>query len=174
MAKVSFKNLGLKLNQEAQTIEFNGQNIEVRQYLPLEDKLNLITEVVNNSADEQNFANPMKVQLWTALEIVFYYTNLNITDKQKEEPLKLYDMLLSSGLYEEIRRTIPIGEYLDINQSIQESVKSVYTYRNSVLGILDAVKQDYSNMEFDAAKIQKDLADPNNLALLKDVLTKLG
>lgn len=174
MAKASFKNLGLKVNQEVQSFEFNGQNIEVRQYLPLEDKLNLITEVVNNSADEQNFANPMKVQLWTTLEIIFYYTNLNITDKQKEEPLKLYDTVLSSGLYEEIRGAIPITEFLDINQSIQESVKSVYAYRNSVLGILDAVKQDYSNMEFDAAKIQKDLADPNNLTLLKEVLTKLG
>lgn len=174
MAKVSFKNLGLKINQDVQTISFNGQNVEVRQYLPLEDKLNLITEVVNNSADEQNFANPMKVQLWTALEIVYYYTNLNITDKQKEEPLRLYDMFISSGLYEEIRRAIPVAEYLDINQSIQESVKSVYNYRNSILGILDIVKQDYSNMELDASKIQKELADPNNLTLLKNIMTKLG
>jgi len=43
-----------------------------------------------------------------------------------------------------------------------------------VLGILDTVSQDYSNLDLDATEIQKKLADKDNLALVRDVLTKLG
>jgi hypothetical protein len=42
------------------------------------------------------------------------------------------------------------------------------------LGILDAISTDYSNLSLDASEIQNTIADPDNLALLKDVLTKLG
>ena len=42
------------------------------------------------------------------------------------------------------------------------------------MGILDNVVNDYSNLNLDASEIQKKLADPDNMALLKDVLAKLG
>ena len=34
--------------------------------------------------------------------------------------------------------------------------------------------KDYSNLDFEASDIQKKIADPENLSLLKDILTKLG
>ena len=98
MAKVSLTKLGLKVNQEIKTIEFNEQTIEVKQYLPINDKLELISNVINSAHDENNFANPVKVSVFTTLEIMYAYTNINFTDKQKEDPTKLYDMLISSGL----------------------------------------------------------------------------
>ena len=39
MAKVSLTKLGLKVNQDAKSIEFNEQIIEVKQYLPINEKL---------------------------------------------------------------------------------------------------------------------------------------
>jgi hypothetical protein len=36
------------------------------------------------------------------------------------------------------------------------------------------MNRDYNNMSLDASEIQKTLADPENMALLKDVLAKLG
>ena len=55
-----------------------------------------------------------------------------------------------------------------------ETVEAVYTYNNSVMGILDTISQDYSNLNLEASDIQQKLADPNNLALLKDIVGKLG
>jgi hypothetical protein len=51
MAKISFSKLGLKLNQEIKTVEYNGQNIEIKQYLPIQNKLQLISSVINQSID---------------------------------------------------------------------------------------------------------------------------
>ena len=174
MAKVSFTKLGLKMDQECRAVEFNGQIIDVKQYLPINDKLELISNVINASHDDNNFANPVKVSVFTTLEILYAYTNINFTDKQKEDPTKLYDMVISSGLVKKIIETIPEAEYHEIICGIADSIEAFYNYRNSVLGIFEAISQDYSNLNFDASSIQAKLADPENLNLLRDVLSKLG
>ena len=174
MAKVAFSKLGLKLNNEIKTVEFNEQTIEVKQYLPVNDKLELISNVINASADDNNFANPVKIAIFTTLEILYNYTNLTFTEKQKEDPAKLFDLVISNGLVKEVVNAMDKAEYDDLLSAIQRSVDAVYNYRNSVFGILDSITADYSNLNLDATNIQKALADPENMDLLKQVLTKLG
>ena len=43
--------------------------------------------------DNNNFANPVKLNVFLRLEIIFNYTNISFTDKQKEDLVKLYDIL---------------------------------------------------------------------------------
>ena len=105
---------------------------------------------------------------------MYAYTNINFTDKQKEDPTKLYDMLISSGLVCEVINAIPEAEYHEVICGVEDSINAIYTYRNSVLGIMDTISADYSNLNLDATEIQKKLADPDNLSLVRDVLTKLG
>jgi len=59
--KPTFAKLGLKLDNNIKTIVINEQEIEVKQYLPINDKLDLISTVINLSMDDNNFANPVKV-----------------------------------------------------------------------------------------------------------------
>ena len=174
MAKVSFTKLGLKSNQEVKTIEWNEQIIEVKQYLPINKKLELISNVINLSVDETNFANPVKVKVYLSLEIIEAYTNINFTEKQKEDICKLYDLFNSNGLIKAIIDEIPQEEYNELVKGTWDSVDAIYDYRNSLLGILESAASDYSNLSLDATDIQQKLADPNNMTLLKDVLAKLG
>ena len=174
MAKVSLIKLGLKVNQDVKNIEFNEQIIEVKQYLPINEKLELISSVINSAADENNFSNPVKENVFLTLEILYHYTNINFTDKQKEDPVKLYDLVVSSGLVNKVTDLIPEEELDEVINGVAQSVKAIYTYRNSVLGILESISQDYSALNLDATEIQQKLADPDNMALLKQVLTKLG
>jgi hypothetical protein len=105
---------------------------------------------------------------------MYVYTNINFTEKQKEDPSKLYDMLISSGLVKEIVNAIPEEEYHEILCGVSDSIEAIYTYRNSAMGIMESITADYGELSFDVSEIQKKLADPTNMALLKDVLTKLG
>ena len=50
-----------------------------------------------------------------------------------------------------------------------DQFKFMYSKENDVL-----IVYDYSNLDFDATQIQKKMADPENLKLVRDVLTKLG
>lgn len=174
MAKVSFTKLGLKPNNETVEIMFNEQIIEVKQYLPVEEKLELITNVLELSHDSNNFSNPVKVSVYTTLEIIEKYTNVNFTEKQKENPTKLYDLLVGNGFAAAAIKAIPELEYDEILTGIKRTIKSVYKYQNSVLGILNTVSQDYNNLNLDALKIQENLGDPENLQFLGEVMAKLG
>ena len=175
MAKIAFTKLGLKKKDEVKTVNINNNVIEVKQYLPINDKLALISRVINLSHDSSNnFANPVQVEVIGTIEIIMAYTNLSFTEKQKEDYAKLYDLLEENGITKELISAIPEDEYAFLIDGINESIEAVYKYQNSLLGILDSVAQDYSNLEFDASKIQQELADPQNLELLKGIMSRLG
>lgn len=175
MAKVAFTKLGLKKKDEVKTVNINNNIIEVKQYLPINDKLALISRVINLSHDSSNnFANPVQVEVIGTIEIIIAYTNLSFTEKQKEDYAKLYDLLEENGITKDLIGAIPEDEYAFLIDGINDSIEAVYKYQNSILGILETVSQDYSNLELDATKIQEKMANPDNLAMLKDVLTKLG
>jgi hypothetical protein len=153
MAKLAFSKLGLKSENQVVELHINEQVIEVKQYLPVNDKLGLISRVINSSADKNNFANPVKIEMFGALEILYAYTNLSFTEKQKEDVCKLYDLLESNGIIDKVINAIPKKEYDFLLDGINESVKAVYTYRNSVMGIMEIVSQDYSSLDLDATNI---------------------
>ena len=174
MAKIGFTKLSLKRKNEVKTITINNNQIEIKQYLPVNEKLDLIARVINGAHDQNNFPNPIKIEVIGTLEMIMAYTNISFTEKQKENIPKLYDLLEENGVIKDIISQIPEDEYNFIIDGINKTVDAVYTYNNSVLGILEAVSKDYSNLDFDATQIQKKMADPENLKLVKDVLTKLG
>ena len=174
MAKIGFTKLSLKRKNEVKTITISNNQIEIKQYLPVNEKLDLIARVINGAHDQNNFPNPIKIEVIGTLEMIMAYTNISFTEKQKEDIPKLYDLLEENGVIKDIISQIPEDEYNFIIDGINKTVDAVYTYNNSVLGILEAVSKDYSNLDFDATQIQKKMADPENLKLVKDVLTKLG
>ena len=50
MAKVAFSKLDLKKNQEVTNLQINDEiSIEVKRYLPIGEKLKMISEIVNLS-----------------------------------------------------------------------------------------------------------------------------
>lgn len=177
MAKISYNKLGITKDElnRVQTVEYNDQTIEVKQYLPIAEKSELITRVLNNSVDENTgYYNLLKLDMNLGLEIVYAYSNISFTEKQKEDPMKLYDMLNASKVLNLIIGLVPDGEFYYLNKTTYEMANNIVTYRNSVMGIMEAISADYSNLDLDATDIQKKLNDPDNMALLKDVLTKLG
>ena len=173
MPKVPFSKLNLKKIDKVQVVTINGLEVEVKQYLPVAEKLELIANVLNNSADDNNFANPVKTYILSHLEIIYAYTNLSFTDKQKEDPAKLYDILETNGIIDSIILAMPPSEYDNLIEDITSTIDAYYKYKNSALGILEAATTDYKNLDLEASDIQKKIADPNNLTLLKDVITKL-
>ena len=177
MAKISYTKLGINKEElnKVQMVEYNDQTIEVKQYLPVAEKSELITRVLNNSVDEDNgYYNLLKMDMYLALEIVYAYSNISFTEKQKEDPMNLYDMLNASKVLNLIIGLVPEGEFYYLNKTTHEMANNIVAYRNSAMGIMEQITTDYSNLNLDATNIQNKLSDPNNMALLKDVLTKLG
>ena len=174
MAKVGLNKLGLVKNTEQVDFMWKGQKIEVIQYLPLEKKLEIISNIINDSVDLKGYYAPYRLDLFTTIAIVQYYTNITFTEKQKEDIGKLYDLLVSSNLYAEIKNRISENEINYINENVEKTIVSIYSYRNSALGIIDAINKDYKDTVFDVEKIQNVLGEGKGLDTVREVLDNLG
>lgn len=173
---MQFKNIKLFTNKEIENITmfYNEQEIKVKRYLPINDKLDLISWIINQSADELKFYNVGKIIVFKAVGLVKYYTELDFTEEELNDISNLYDKLYQSGFLEELLITIPEEELNFIDMVLDNTVDSIYKYQNSVMGILDTVTADYKDLNFDIEQLQKNISNPENLTLLKDVVTKLG
>lgn len=173
MAKVALTKLGLKPNTETKSIDWNGQSVEVRQCLTAEEKLTLITRIINNSMDENPYYNSARVSIYTRIEMILAYTNINVTEKQREDVFKLYD-LFSSELGNSIIANIPVEESNFINAAVKDVIEGIYKYKNSAMGIMEIFAKDYTELGLDIQDLQKQLGDNENMELLRNVLSKLG
>lgn len=176
MAKVPFTKLKCKINEEVKQVKLNDEiTIEVKQYLSIQEKLALISRVVEYAhMQDANYSNPVKAAVLRDLEVVFAYTNIAFTEKQKEDIPKLYDTLYSSGIITKIIDNIPEGEYLEIVRGVKDSIESVYNYMNSIVGMLDTITKSQNNAVMDMETLQMGLANLQNSEVLKGMLPLLG
>lgn len=174
MAKPTLNKLKLTQKDPVKIITFNEQEIEIKQYISIQDKLTMISEVLAAAADDNKFYNPGKLDMFFALKVIDYYTNLSITEKQKENFIKLYDDFMSSGFYNKVFHAIPEDEVGYVYTIMKESVDQIYKYQNSAYGILDAAHTDYNNLDLDIQKLVENIKDRNNVEFLNEVMTKLG
>ena len=91
MAKVSFGTLKLKKQETTTTIKIADKDIEVLNYLPIEDKYDLIQATLLEAAEGIGF-NEVLLELNLNLNIIYLYTNLTFTDLQRQDKFKLYDI----------------------------------------------------------------------------------
>lgn len=176
MAKVSFTKLGLTKNTSVKEIEYNGQTIEVKQYLPFEDKIRLIARAIDAAAnaDSAPYIDSVKVGMFFELEKVYAYTNITFTEKQQQDATKTFDLLNGSGLLDKIIEAMDEHEEEYLFEALQAELNDKINYDRSLLAIADVLTQDYNALSFDAEQIKENISDPENLKLVKDVLTKLG
>ena len=173
MANVAFSKLNCTINQEVKYIEWNDNKIEVQQYLPIQKKLGVMQEVIELSMTQYNYANPVQVEVYTYLSMLKNYTNIKFTDKQLADPAKLYDMVKSSGLLKMVCDALPTEEINELMNGVNNSIQAFYSYRTSILGIMDALKSDYSGLNSQLTAVLDQVKDPEALAVLKAILPEL-
>lgn len=135
MGKISYTSLKLKNTSEIKEIDFMGNKIEVLQYLPVEDKYTLMMSVLEQSKQNEIY-NPFKVDIYFHLYLVYSYTNINFTEKQRENENKIYDALCSNGLLDEIVHAIPEEEYIELQRYIQEYIDTELTYKTTAAALV--------------------------------------
>ena len=176
MAKVPFTKLKCKINEEVKQVKLNDEiTIEVKQYLPVQQKLALISRVVEYAhMQDANYSNPVKVNVIRDVEIVKAYTNIAFTEKQQEDIPKTYDILQSTGILECIIEAIPQKEYMELKAGIQESIQAIYQYINSMVGMLDTISSGSSDTLLHLEQVQSGLESLQNSEVLKSITPLLG
>lgn len=135
MGKISYASLKLKTDVSVKEFDFNGNKYEVLNYLPISDKHSLINITLQKSR-EDNFYNALKIDMYFHLHLIYMYSNLVFTDKQKEDEEKIYDCLKSNGLLDKILEEIPENEYEDLLHFMEEEINNEMKYNTTTAALI--------------------------------------
>ena len=175
MAKVSLTKLNKIKSLDPIDIKIGEETISVVQYLPLEKKLAIMQNIIEQAGNnEEGFYNIVKLTVFYTIEMLRAYTNISFTEKQLEEPQKLYDIIVLNNIWNEVKKAIPQSELTDMWENTCALAREITDYNHSALGILNLVSNDYDNLNLDVKEMTEKLSDRTNLTLIKDLLTKLG
>lgn len=136
---MKYSNLKLSINNEIIDATINGVEIEVRKYLPIEDKIDLI-EVALQKAEENGIYNEMKLAMYFDLYIIYMYTNLEFTDEEKKDEYKLYNELESNGVITAVLGALEEYEILFHYLNIMKEAK--IKYKTSAAALMQTFIQD--------------------------------
>ena len=164
--KVSYANMKLKTNTAVNTFEFCGQKIEVLKYLPAADKYDLLMITLQKSL-EGNIYNEFKLNLFFELNLVYMYTNISFTEKQREDEFKLYDTLRSNGFFELFYEALDDKEYEELFDQIAELKATMEKSKGSVAGVIANIIEDLPANAEAAAKIVESF-DPSQFQAVVD------
>lgn len=127
---MEFKELNLQINQNVKSVKINNKDIKVKQYLPIDLKINLVQLTLQESL-EDNIYNAGLLDAYFNTFIVMYYTDLEFTDEQKQDILGLFDIFESNGFIDAVCNVIPQIELEDLTSFLNEQKNYNMTYKTS-------------------------------------------
>lgn len=166
MAKTTYASMKLKVNTQPKKITFQDHEIEVLQYLPIEDKYDLIM-ITLQKCYEEGIYNPIKRDMYFHLYLVYMYSDISFTEKQKEDVSKLYDTLESNGLLDLIIATIPETEYNLLFNYLQEMIDEKSYYNTSTSALIASLINDLPRKAQEAVEALNQF-DPDKFKMVQD------
>ena len=174
MVKVSLTKLNKIKSLDPIDIKIGEETISVVQYLPLEKKLAIMQNIIEQAGNnEEGFYNIVKLTVFYTIEMLRAYTNISFTEKQLEEPQKLYDIIVLNNIWETVKDSIPEKERDYIWDNTCALAREITEYNHSALGILNLLSNDYDNLSLDTTDMANKLSNVDNLKMLREILTKL-
>ena len=113
---MEFQELNLNINDNIKPIKINDKVIQVKQYLPISSKINLV-QLTLQQAMEDGIYNAGLLDAYFNTFIVMYYTDLEFTDEQKQDIL--------------VCNVIPQVELEDLTSYLNEQKSYNMTYKTS-------------------------------------------
>lgn len=145
MAVVSFAKMKLKVDNSVNkfTFKYNGEEfpIEVYRYLPVSDKNDLI-QVALQKSNVNGVYNDIALDMYFNLNILYLYTNINFTEKQKEDEADLYDKVQCSGLLDQVIAHMDSNEYKNLLDYLDENKRAIIEFNESVGGFASTFVND--------------------------------
>lgn len=147
-----YEDLKLKVSDSFNKTFINGEQIKVFDYLPIEDKMDLVNIALQNSESEGLY-DPMKLEVFFNLYLVEMYTDIIFSDEQKADPYQLYNELESNGVIDIVINAMSDEEYKILQEFLKQVKKEKESYKRSIPGFLEKFIQDMPKQAEAAAQI---------------------
>lgn len=167
---MKLEDFNFDMEEKKTCFDINGKTIEVKHYLPIESKVSLVQITIQQSIIENGFINPILLDAYFNLYVVFYYSNIEFTDEEKQNALATYDLLESNGIIAKVEAGIPQDEFEDLFNLCTEYSNKYDKYINSTLNIVNTVIESFPKRMEEVQKIIENF-DPSKYKAVVDFAT---
>lgn len=136
-----YKDLDLKLNTDYNVAKIGDNEIQVLQYLPISDKIDLVQIALQKSL-ENGIYNELKLDVYFNLYLIYMYTDLEFSDEEKANEFELYDKLNCNYVITSVISAMEESEYDSLLEYLKVMQVNNEEYRHSAAAILQSFIQD--------------------------------
>ena len=144
----------------------NGVVVTVKEKLSMEEKVAIIEDIVVACAySDDTYFNPLKLKVLATLKTLEASTNIDIMNFDGDV-YALYDILNNAGVIDDV---LPLTDYQEIINWSYESAEALIKHRNSLIGVIDEIKNKFDTEEIISA-FQSALNEAKNSPEVQDLL----
>ena len=132
---MKYSELGLIRLVDKDTFDWNGEKIPIIKYLPIEAQYDIIMITLQKSF-EDGIYNPIKVNMFFHLNLIYMYTDLEFTEEERENEDKIYDEIVSTGFLDAFLTAIDSKVYNNMVEDLEEIAQLSMNYRSTAASVL--------------------------------------
>ena len=152
---VDFNTLNLQTNEEVVPFQWGDQTIGIRKYLPIENKDNIIQRTLSNSRQVNGLFNPMLIEMYFNLFLIFEYSDILFTDEDIEDAGALYDALESSGFINAFVAAMNPEEYTEVYGKLMIAKEQQTNHGASFVAVLRELMDELPKKGKEAIEIME-------------------
>lgn len=171
---IDYNDLGIETRVEEKTIKVCGdKELTVRNYLPMAEKIALISYVVDHALDESTGRfSPVRVGLFFDLAVAHFYGGINFPDEVKA--LDAYDALETNFVLNAIISAIPQDEYVSMRELVIETTNDIADYNSSFAGVMQIASQDADGLGNQIEELLGKVKNREGMELLSEIKNVVG
>lgn len=158
------------------TFTFRDKEYTIKEFVPVEQILQKIQTIMELSlAPELGLYMPGSLEVFKTIFVIQLFSDLEFTDEEIDKPMELYDELRQSGVSDILQDCLISNKSYQLFSSLlYQTIDKFEKYQTSAYGILDSLKKDYNDMDFNIEKLQEKIKNKENIEYLDEVMEKMG
>ena len=153
------------INTSIPTVKLQN-GIQVKKWIPISDKIDLI-QIALQKSEEDGIYNEVKLDCYFHLNIIYLYTDIDFSAEDREDEMKLYDILEHNDIIDQVIAAIGEDEYTTLEDYLFEMKSNYLTYKNTAAAVLNKIIQDLPKNAA-AAKEIMDSFDPEKYQMVEN------
>lgn len=178
MGNITFDSLGLSMGDTGiNKIKINNETteLEVRTYLPIDKKADLIKFIVDGALDDNTGCfSPLRVEVYFAIAICKWYANIDFSFDNLMNISKVYDILESNSIIDSIINAIPSDEMDFLSELVQDTINDIARYNSSAAGIIKTMTVDANSLDGQINSILEKIKNGEGLEALSVIKDAVG
>lgn len=160
--RIKLVNLGPIEESPMEYVQIGDAVLQVKKYIPYEEMLDMIQWCIDYIINDRPFISAPLKKIIKDLAVLNFFTNVDTSFLTEYRDMKdiyeEYDLVYRHNVMDQIIPKIDEGQMKFFNETLDATLESIMAYRNSAVGIVDALAE---NAKKDTGDMEKALAFMN-------------